>query len=373
MIALSKVPPETFPPSDNLFQTHFWGSLKEGADQKALYFQISFTDDENKSNYIPLLVLLRKIRGQFVYAYVQRAPEEKSIPADKTGFLEDLSEALRPHLPETVIFIRYDLPWLNPDPGRRSEMLEIMMNYGSKYHNLHKAPSNHLSSSTCILNLGPSPQQILNNMRQQTRNSIRRAYREEVSFIILDAMSPDLPELLEKTYLIYKDTALRKNFYFEKFDYFDKLFKLNKDFIKPKADTSFEKGLVPLDAVAPPPKFYLFTAKKDKTLLSSLILAICGSNAYYMYAASSMNKRECMPNYGLQWEVIRFARSQGCTRYDFMGIPPKSDSNSPMAGLYIFKTGFGGAVTHYAGAWDYPLKKEEYQAFRINETLLLRK
>ena len=53
-------------------------------------------------------------------------------------------------------------------------------------------------------------------------------------------------------------------------------------------------------------------------------------------------------------------------------VPPSNDSDSPMAGLYIFKTGFGGAVTHFAGAWNFLYNIEEYQSFSVNEALLLR-
>ncbi|MCR5699076.1 MAG: peptidoglycan bridge formation glycyltransferase FemA/FemB family protein [Treponemataceae bacterium] len=372
MLSISKIQPELFPASDNLFQSHMWGKFKEINGQKPLYFRVVFTDDDENEVAYPFLVLLRKINGKYVYAYVQRSPTGKVIPCDKNGFLEELSLALKEELPESIVFIRYDLPWRIDDPCARNEMLEIMMNYGTKLHNFKKAPSNHLSGSTCILNLRPVPQRILLNMRQQTRNSIRRAYRENVVFSIYDAQSPELFDELGKMYDIYSDTAHRKGFYCEDYSYFEKLFKLNRDFLKPKEDKFFEKGLVPLDAQVPPPKFYLFTAKKEGILLSGLILAICGSNAYYMYAASSLMMRECMPNYGLQWEVIRFARSQGCTKYDFMGIPPTNDKNSSMAGLYIFKTGFGGNIIHYAGTWDFPLKEEEYESFCINESLLMK-
>ncbi|MCR5765937.1 MAG: peptidoglycan bridge formation glycyltransferase FemA/FemB family protein [Treponema sp.] len=372
MLLISSIQADFFPKSDNLFQSHFWGCFKERLGQKALYFRVVFNDDDGKEVAYPLLVLLRKIRGQYIYAYVQRAPNENVIPCNKTCFLEELSLSLKEHLPSSIIFIRYDLQWINNDPFARTEMLEIMMNYGTKFHNLKKAHPNHLPASTCILNLRQIPQQMLNNMRQQTRNSIRRSYKEGVEFSIYDAQSPEIFKRLRESYDIYKETAERKHFYYENYSYFETLFRLNKDFMDKKKPVFFEKGLVPLDAQVPPPKFYLFIAQKDRILLSGLILAICGSNAYYMYAASSMDMKHCMPNYGLQWEVMRFARSQGCTKYDLMGIPPSKDSDSPMASLYIFKTGFGGNITHFAGSWDFPLKKEEYEAFSINESLMLK-
>ncbi|MCR4823094.1 MAG: peptidoglycan bridge formation glycyltransferase FemA/FemB family protein [Treponema sp.] len=371
MLTISSIQPEFFPAADNLFQSYFWGSFKESLGQKALYFRVAFDDENGIPQAYPFLVLLRKIKGSYVYAYVQRSPSEEVIPGDKVLFLEELSLALKEHLPSSIIFIRYDLQWINPEPQARVENLEIMMNYGSRYHNLKKAPSNHMAASTCILNLRPIPSQILKNMRQQTRNSVRRAYRENVEFSIYDAESPEIFIRLREMYDIYRNTAERKGFYCEEYSYFEKLFDLNRKFLQKKEIQNFDSGVVPLDAQVPPPKFYLFTAQKEGSLLSGLILAICGDNAYYMYAASSMDKRQCMPNYGLQWEVIRFARSQGCRKYDFMGIPPSNDSDSPMAGLYIFKTGFGGAVTHFAGAWDFPYNLEEYNSFSLNESLLL--
>lgn len=43
-------------------------------------------------------------------------------------------------------------------------------------------------------------------VRQQTRNSIRRAYRENVTFSIYDAASPEIFQKLKDTYEMYRDT-----------------------------------------------------------------------------------------------------------------------------------------------------------------------
>lgn len=372
MLTISEVKPDFFPKTDNLFQSYLWGAFKETLGQKALFFRVAFTGDDGNETAYPLLVLLRKISGTYVYAYVQRAPNENVIPGNRSVFLEELSVALKEHLPPSIVFIRYDLQWINQEPNARTEMREIIMNYGTSLHNFRKAPSSHLPNSTCILSLRPTPQQLLKSMRPQTRNSVRRAYRESVDFSIYDAQSPEIFVRLKETYEIYKATAERKHFYCEEYSYFETMFRMNREFLGRKEPSLFENGLVPLDAQVPPPKFYLFTAQKDGVLLSGLILAVCGTNAYYLYAASSMDMRHCMPNYGLQWEVMRFARTQGCTKYDLMGIPPSRESNSPMASLYIFKTGFGGNIVHFAGTWDFPLQEEEYELFRTNESLLLK-
>jgi lipid II:glycine glycyltransferase (peptidoglycan interpeptide bridge formation enzyme) len=51
------------------------------------------------------------------------------------------------------------------------------------------------------------------------------------------------------------------------------------------------------------------------------------------------------------------------------GIPPDEDPDHPMAGLYRFKTGFGGKIIHRPGSWDYPCKPILYALFRQAERL----
>jgi lipid II:glycine glycyltransferase (peptidoglycan interpeptide bridge formation enzyme) len=60
-----------------------------------------------------------------------------------------------------------------------------------------------------------------------------------------------------------------------------------------------------------------------------------------------------MATYLLQWQAMRDAKAAGCMRYDLFGIPPDDNPDHPMAGLYRFKTGFGGKTIHRPGSWDY--------------------
>jgi lipid II:glycine glycyltransferase (peptidoglycan interpeptide bridge formation enzyme) len=194
-------------------------------------------------------------------------------------------------------------------------------------------------------------------MRQTTRNSIRKAYRSKVNFAVRGKGT------LESWHRLYTDTAKRKHFYYESLPYFRRLFTEKKERLTGK------NGTVPLSAPPPDPEFHILTARKDNVLLSGIVLALCGRTAYYMYAGSSLAQRELMPNYGLQWEAMLFARRKGCTAYDLMGIPPNGSKAHPMAGLYIFKTGFGGDHVRYCGAWDYLYDEEAYRYFCQEEQL----
>ena len=62
-----------------------------------------------------------------------------------------------------------------------------------------------------------------------------------------------------------------------------------------------------------------------------------------------------MPAYLVQWTAIKDAKAFGSKIYDFYGMPPTDDENHPMHGLYLFKTGFGGAHVHRPGSFDIPL------------------
>lgn len=96
----------------------------------------------------------------------------------------------------------------------------------------------------------------------------------------------------------------------------------------------------------------LYLCRKDGNLLSGALTVQSAHTAYYLYGASSNQDRNLMPNYLMQWRMIQWAMQNGCTAYDFMGIPRYQDENSRQYGIYRFKQGFGGRVVSYAGEFD---------------------
>ena len=99
------------------------------------------------------------------------------------------------------------------------------------------------------------------------------------------------------------------------------------------------------------------------------MVSVCGGMARYLYGASTLRHRSLMGNYALQWAAMRLARERGCRSYDLYGIAPSADGDHPWAGLYRFKTGFGGAVVHRCGCWDYAVRPISYRLFRRAEVL----
>jgi lipid II:glycine glycyltransferase (peptidoglycan interpeptide bridge formation enzyme) len=113
----------------------------------------------------------------------------------------------------------------------------------------------------------------------------------------------------------------------------------------------------------------LYIAKHEDDFIAAIIVLFRGKDATYLYGASSNNKRNLMAPYALQWKAMQDAKEAGCLNYDLFGIPPNDDPHHPMAGLYLFKTGFGGQIVHRPGSWDYPYKKMLYSLFNKAEAM----
>ena len=76
--------------------------------------------------------------------------------------------------------------------------------------------------------------------------------------------------------------------------------------------------------------------------------------------------------WAMQWEMIRWAISQGCRTYDFAGTattyPPKETDKG--YGVYRFKRSFGAEIIAWYGYTDYVFRPALYQTFRAVERTL---
>lgn len=97
--------------------------------------------------------------------------------------------------------------------------------------------------------------------------------------------------------------------------------------------------------------------------LSGAICVQYGRRTCYVYGASSNTGRELMPNYLMQWEMIRWAVKSGCEVYDFQGVPYWYDPEHPNYGVYRFKTGFNGRLAVYAGEFTQVFARHYKAAF----------
>lgn len=174
------------------------------------------------------------------------------------------------------------------------------------------------------LDISPDEETLLNQMQQKTRYNIRLAQKKGVQ--IRRGTRADLPEF----YRVLKETTERDRFLVRAYSYFEDLY-----------DTLVPAGLGEL-----------FIAEYEGQVVAGTLAFVIGDKAWYIYGASSNAHRNVMPNYLIQWEMIRWAKSLGCTLYDFRGVPGHLTEDNPLYGLYRFKKGFNGEYTEFIGEWD---------------------
>lgn len=332
-------------PGDELLQSALWGRFKERFGWRTLAVRWQAAGGGGT-----LLTLARATPfGALVYA-----PGGVPPPSDGSG--SALLDQLAPHIAERhraagsggarlggarPTLIRYDLAWPSPDEDRPP-----LRDAGR----LRRAPVDVQPTSTVVVDLAAPEAQLLARMKAKTRYNIRLAGRRGVAVAVMlaaDALGAPLAEW----YRLYRGTAARHHITAHDERYFATLFALAAQ------------------SVSPEPELYLLSASHRGEPVGGIIVSVCGSMARYLYGASTLRHRSLMGNYALQWAAMRLARDHGCRSYDLYGISPSADADHPWAGLYRFKTGFGGSIVHRPGCWDYALRPLSYLLFRRAEVL----
>jgi lipid II:glycine glycyltransferase (peptidoglycan interpeptide bridge formation enzyme) len=281
-----------------------------------------------------LLVLLRPLAGGFSLAYAPAAPDPALVSPGGWEALEGLSRALAAALPRRVLFIRWDLPW---------EVSREEQDRRPRGPVFFRAPVDIQPPSTVMLDLSGEEEAILGGMKKRGRANIRVSEKRGVE------IRRGGPEDITLWYRLYQETARRDRIAIHGEEYY--------------------RRLLSLPAAPGGPEIRLYLARVEGCDVGGIITSFTRRRGVYLYGASSSSFRSAMPAYGLQWQAIKDARRWGCAGYDLYGIPPAPDPEHPMAGLYLFKTGFGGRILHRPGSYDYPLRPGLYRLDRLAEAL----
>lgn len=313
--------------SNNFLQTGFWGAFKSLFGFKAHHFIVD-------SSY-PLLVLERPLKAGFTFAYIPFF--EAGEKHKDSNFLASIAKEVKKHLSKKCIYIRFDAAHYFTGTENKRPVLGAP---------LRKAPSDVQPPDTVFLNLKDKTEdQVFSEMKPKWRYNIKLSEKKGV------VVKEEGLSALAEFYKLYEITSKRDKIALHPEKYYRALFELKNTY-----DTKS-------------PELFLYTARHEGTLLAAIIVMRQGKETTYVYGASSDEKRNLMPAYGLQWLSIKDAIKSSSEIYDFYGIPPTDDENHPMHGLYRFKTGFGGEVIHRAGSYDLPYKPFLYSLFTLLERL----
>jgi lipid II:glycine glycyltransferase (peptidoglycan interpeptide bridge formation enzyme) len=345
--------------AESFLQSDFWGSFKARFGWNARPFLVSWNwaektgggaayENTSQENAKPLLVIRRRLAAGVSFSYVPWGPElPAAFPAEaRYAALAELAEALKAFLPKDTAFIRFDPPWyaegaavFPPPPGDP----------------FVRAGADVQPPDTVLVNLNQTMDSLLGGMKPKWRYNARLALKKGVVIRRADEAGLDV------FYSLLKETARRDGIAIHGIQYYQTLFSHCGEYGK-------NRGAAAGNAV----DLRLYIAEHEGSPLAAIIVLLRGGQAVYLYGASSDRERGLMAPYALQVKAMEDAMASGCGEYDLFGIPPVSAEDAPdhpMAGLYRFKTGFGGRVIHRPGSWDYPLRPFVYHLFRTAESL----
>lgn len=125
----------------------------------------------------------------------------------------------------------------------------------------------------------------------------------------------------------------------------------------------------------------LFFAHYDGVLVAAGYAMRAGTTSLYLTGASVRKDAGSSEANGLgahgvghavQWEMMRWARENGCTSYDMYGTPSSryiDDPKHPLYGVGQFKLSFSKEVTDYIGCWEVPVRRTPAWIMHMAERL----
>lgn len=316
-------------PRCNFQQSLEWGKVKD-----AWTNEVVLAEDENGNIIGSLSVLIRKIPIFGNLMYSSRGPvcniHDEKVLAQLTEGLKELAK-------------KYHAFVLKIEPDIKSddqEFRDLALKLGYKIKDDAKDFSEEIQPRYVFrLQIkGKTEDEVFANFHQKTRYNIRLATKKGVT--VKEGTKEDLKDF----HKIMVETGARDGFIIRPLEYFEKMY----------------------DNLAPEHMKVLMAYYEGKPI-SGVIPIMYGNKTWYLYGASSNEYRNVMPNYLLQWEMIKIAISRGDDIYDLRGVSGVVDESHPQYGLYRFKKGFGAEFTEFLGEIYIPFKPLTYKMYKIAE------
>lgn len=308
--------------STSLMQSMNWADVKKGWESEYVYLE------EDGKIVMAMSLVIRKIIGSKSMIYAPRGP---------VGDVYDIQKVKKITEEVDKIAKKYNAFVFRFDPERYydEKLEEMYVKEGYKVRN-RKFGKNELIQPryNMILNIsGKTEEEVFKGYSEKTRYNVRVAKRKGVTV----RYSRDVEDL-KTFYNLYVVTGIRDKIASRPYDYFERM--LN----------TFDEN-----------HMRIYIAEFEGEALSAAIAINYGKKTFYLYGASSNEKRNLMPNYLMQQEMIEWAIETGCDLYDFGGVFILDKSN----GLYKFKEGFcrQEGVTEFIGEIDKVYNRFWYFAF----------
>ena len=315
----------------HFLQTSLWGKVK--SDWK--WFGVICRNDSGEITGT-LAVLLRKI-SKLPY-HMMYAPRGPVCGFDDKETFIALIEAAKQ---EGKKYNAYELKIDKDVPDDNEEYRAIALSQGFRF----KGKTINFEDFQCrcvirILLNGRNEDEVFAAFHSDHRRKIRIAMKNNVEIKIHGS------EMAETFYQIMKETCERDGFELRSAAYFAKILDVFGD------------------------KARLYMAYYEGQPIAGAISVLWGNKVWYFYGASSNSNRKVMPNYLLQWEMIKWAIETNCKIYDFRGVAGVIDESNPLFGLYRFKHRFDGTYIEFMGEMDLITKPAAAKIVAVSQEIM---
>lgn len=314
-------------PEANFLQSPNWGKMNELVGHKIIV-RYNILDENGADSEAPRfwcqMIVKNAKRGRYL-----EVPGGPLLDWNDRELVKKVFDTIRQIAQqEKCVFVRLR-------PQLKSDELDKLTGL-----NLRKAPMHLHAEHTIILDLSKPEDELLADMRRQTRYEVRRAGKMEIK-------------------VDWSNTEAAF-----------------KEFQQVQADTAARQGFIPPDlkvllaereAFGENARLYVARTDAGEPIAYGLIL-IEGNEAEYFEAASTELHHRLPGAYALQWQVIRDLKELGVKRYNLWGIAPPNQPEHRYARVTTFKKGFGGEVIEYVPAQDLVLDRLRYQLNFLVET-----
>lgn len=290
-------------PKTNFMQSPEWAKVKTEWKNEFIIVK-----DENGNIKGTMSILLRKtpIFGR----YIMYAPRGFVCDVHDKETLKKLTEKSTEIAKKYKAFIfRLDPDVLQSD----EEFKNIIKELGYKTKKNIK-DINQVIQPKYVFRLdvkNKTEEELLKSFESKTRYNIRLATKKGVTTRV------GTRDDLKIFYDIMKTTGSRDDFFIRPLSYFQKIY----------------------DSMGPE-HVRLIIAEYENEPIAAVLPILYGNKVWYLYGGSSNKHRNLMPNYLLQWEMIKWALENKCDWYDFRGVSGFKSENDPQYGVYKFKKGF---------------------------------
>ena len=246
---------------------------------------------------------------------------------------------------------------------------------------------------------GKTEEDILKEMKPNTRNTIRKAEKLGIKMTELSY------EELDRFQSIMEETGERKGFAIRNVDYFQNMYNLFhkqdevkyyvtelnlKEYTKRLKEEKKEKEeklnslgeakykdgerknltkeIESLDKRISDSNEIMEKTNKDIITLSGSMFVLIQPEIIYLSSGNYEEYMKFNSQYLIQWELIKYGIKNGFKKHNFYGIPANINEHPKDYGIYEFKRGFNGYVEELIGEFELPITYH-YHIFKLLKKL----